>query len=273
MFSDKFIKTFPELESEKHEPKWYEPKYYFEEGQEKERNDYLQKVYLNYGLLQEDTYIIYVEGPTELILLEDWLDLVYYRINIKINIKPLPSGKRTAFMFEYLIKEFNAKEHFLVLDADKPEYIEGKKAQLSGKEIPEDSFHIFSPDFISANFDPPEIIEAVKSYFNDINNKIHEATGQKKCITEEEYQEFRELLKKKDPFDKTEDLVEHFLSQKLNNPRFELKKTIFARNLLTVMRNNLSQSKRNREYPFEEILGKFISKIQKKKYPGLDIDL
>lgn len=272
VFSNKFIKAFPELESEKHEPKWYEPKYYFEEGQDKERNDYLQKIYLDYGLIQEDTYIIYVEGPTELILLEDWLDLIYYRVNIKINIKPLPSGKRTAFMFVYLFQKFNAKEHFLVLDADKLDYIEGKKAELKDKGITQESFHIFSPDFVSANFNPSEIIEATKSYFNDISDKIYEATGQRKSITEEEYQEFKELLENKAPFDKCEDLVEQFLSEKLSNSGFELKKTDFARNLLTVMRNNLSKSNRSKKYPFEKILGKFVSKIQKKKYPGLDID-
>jgi len=272
VFTDKFIEEFPELESEKHEPKWYEPRYYFEEGQEKERNDYLQKIYLDYGLIQEDTYIIYVEGPTELILLEDWLDLVYYRVDIKINIKPLPSGKRTAFMFEYLVKEFNAKEHFLVLDADTPEYIEGKKAQLSGKGISEDSYHIFSPDFVTANFDPPEIIEAVISHFNDISDKIYEATCVRKIILEEEYQEFKDLLENKEEFERYEDLVEGFLAEKLDNPTFELKKTEFANNLLISMRKNLSQSNRSNKYPFEEILGKFVSKIQKKKYPGMDID-
>lgn len=273
IISDKFIKAFPELESEKYKPKWYEPKYNIEKGQNKERNDYLQKIYLDYGLIQEDTYIIYVEGPTELILLGDWLDLVYYRINIKINIKPLPSGKTTAFMFVYLFQKFNTKEHFLVLDADKPDYIEGKKAELKGKGITEESFHIFSPDFVTANFDPLEIIEAVKSYFNYISDKIHNATGQRKSITEEKYQDFKELLEGKASFDKYEDMVEQFLSEKLENLRFELKKTDFAHNLLTVMRKNLSQSERKKKYPFEEILGKFISRIQKKKYPGLDINL
>ncbi len=68
-FSDKFIKAFPELESEKLEQKWYEPKYIFENEDEKIK--YIQKIYLDYGLTQKDTYLLYVEGPTEEILLED----------------------------------------------------------------------------------------------------------------------------------------------------------------------------------------------------------
>jgi len=271
VFTDKFIKEFPELENEKQEPKWYDPRYYFEKGQEKEENDYLQKVYLDYGIKQEDKYIIYAEGPTELILLEDWLDLVYYRIDIKINIKPLPSGKRTAFMFEYLIKEFNAQEHFLVLDADTPQYIEGKKAQLKGKEISEDSYYIFSPDFVTANFKPAEIIEATKSYFNELSDKIYERIDVKKIIPEDDYHEFSRVLENKGEFERYEDLVEVFLAEKIDNPAFELKKTQFASNILSVMRDNFSIKNRSEKYPFEDILGKFISKIQKKKYPELDI--
>lgn len=273
VFFDKFIKVFPELENEKHKPKWYEPRYFFDEGQEKEQNDYLQKVYLDYGLMPEDTYILYVEGPTELILLEDWLDLVYYRINIKINVKPLPSGKRTAFMFEYLIKEFNTKEHFLILDQDTPEYAEGKKAQLKGKGISEESFYIFSPDFITANFESVEIIEALKSYFIDISAKIYEAIGQRKNLTESDLTDLTELFENKEVFDKYEDLVENFLRLKLQRPAFKLKKTDFAHHLLIVMRKNFSQTDRSKKYPFEEIIGKFASKIQKKKYPGLDVGL
>ena len=108
---------------------------------------------------------------------------------------------------------------------------------------------------------------------DDISDKIHEATGQRKSITDKEYQELNEILENTAPFDKYEDLVEQFLSEKLNKLRFELKKTNFAQNLLTVMRNNLSQSNRSKKYPFEEFLSKFVSKIQKKKYPGLDIEV
>lgn len=270
IFSDKFIKVFSELENERHEPKWYEPRYFFNKEQEEERNEYLQKIYLDYGLTQKNTYLLYVEGSTEKILLEDWLDLVYSRTKVKIDVKRI-YGKKD-YIFKYLTKEFDAKEHFLVLDADKPDYIKGKKAELNDKGITEESFHIFSPDFVTANFDPIEIIEATKSYFNDISDKIYEATGQRKKITDEEYQVFKELLKSKAVFDKYEKLVEQFLSEKLENPSFELKKTEFARNLLSVMRKTLSHSNRNKIYLFEEILGKFVSKIQKKKYPGLDID-
>jgi len=270
-FSDKFIKVFPELEGERHEPKWYEPRYFFEEGQDKELNDYLQKIYLDYGLTQKNTYLLYVEGSTKKILLEDWLDLIYSRIKVKIDLKRI-YGKKD-YIFKYLTKEFDVNEHFLILDADKPGYASSKKNELVGREIPEDCFYIFIPDFITANFELVEIIEALRGYFQGISNKIYEATGQKKNITEEEYQNFKELLRNKEEFDKYEELIELFLSEKLENPNFRLKKTDFAEKLLSVMRNNLSQTNRSKLYPFEEKIGKFISKIQKKKYPGLDIDL
>lgn len=270
-FIDKFIIGFPELENEKYERKWYEPIYFFEEEQEKELNDYIQKVYMDYGLMQKDIYIVYVEGPTEVILLEDWFDLVYYRTKIKVSVKPLPSGKRTAFMFEYLIKEFKAKEHFLILDQDTLEYAKGKKAQLKGKGISEESFYIFFPDFVTANFKPTEIIEAFKNYFNDINDKIYKVTGKKKDLTEEDLTNLNELLNNKMDSDKFEDLIEKFLQIKLQNSLSKLKKTVFAQNLLLIMRNNLSQTSRSQVYPFEEIIGKFVSKIQRKKYPGVEL--
>ena len=264
-FEDKFIKSFPNLQKEKVEPKWYEPKYVIEE--ESERIEYIQKIYLDYGLAQKDTYLLYVEGKTEIILLEDWLEWVYYRTNVKVNIKPIPSGKRTAFMFEYLAKEFNANEHFLILDADKPEYAESKKAQLNGNGITEDSYYIFSPDFVTANFEPDEILEAFNEYFNEISENISEKTGIKHKLSESEIAELEILLKGKHEFDKYEKIVEKFLREKLQNPNLKLKKTSFAQKLLTVMRKNLNLRKREKQYPFETIIGEFITKIQKKMFP------
>jgi len=267
LFSDKFIKTFPELESEKQEPKWYDPKYILEEDEETE---YIQKVYLDYGLTQKDTYLLYVEGPTEVILLEDWLELVYLRVKVKVNVKPI-HGKKD-YIFKYLTKEFDANEHFLILDEDKPGYAESKKNELKGRGISEDSFFIFSPDFITANFEPLEIIEALKSYFNDISEKIYEGTGQRTILTESDLLDLGEELENKDEYNKFEDLIENFLRKKLQNPTFEIKKTHFAQHLLSIMRKNLSQTNRSKKYPFEEVIGKFVSRIQKKKYPGLDVD-
>jgi len=268
-FYGKFIIVFPELENEKIEPKWYEPKYFFEG--EQDRIDYLQKVYLDYGLSQKNTYLLYVEGSTEKILLEDWLVLVYLRTKVKVDVKRI-YGKKD-YIFKYLAKEFDAKEHFLILDEDKPGYADSKKNELRGREISEDSFYIFSPDFVTANFEPIEIIEALKSYFNEISDKIYEATGQRIKLTTSDLINFGNTLENKEEFYKYEDIVENFLSIKLENPRFKLKKKDFAQHLLNVMRKNLSQPNRSTKYPFEEIIGKFISRIQKKKYPGLDIDL
>lgn len=268
-FSDKFIKVYPELESETSEPKWYEAKYFFES--EDEENDYLQKIYLDYDLIQKDMYLLYVEGSTEKILLEDYLDLIYSRTKIKIDIKRLYGNR--DYIFKYLTKEFGAREHFLILDEDKPGKAESKKNELIGKGISEDSFHFFSPDFITENFEPEEIIEALKTNFNEISDKIFNDTGQKITLTDSELINFREVLENKEKFDKYEKLVEIFLSSKLQNPSFELDKTDFAQHILSVMRNILSQRNRSRKYPFEEVIGKFVAKIQKKQYPGVDINL
>jgi len=261
-FSNKLIKTFPELESKKIEPKWFEPKYLFEN--EEEKTKHIQRIYLDYGLTPKDTYILYVEGQTEVILLEDWLDLVYYRVNIKINIKKLPSGKTTAFMFEYLANNFDASEHFLILDADKPDYAEGKRNQLKGKGITGDSYHILCPDFVTANFEPSEIIEAFKGYLNDIKEIINVHREEKIALTETELEKLKETLEKKEEFEKFENIIEEFLSNKFNT---SLKKIDFAQHLLSVMRNNFAQKNRVKKYPFEEIIGKFVSMIQRKQYP------
>ena len=269
-FSAEFIKAFLELEKEKTDPKWYEPKYLFES--EEDKTEYIQKVYLDYGLTQEDTYILYVEGPTEEILLKDWLDFVYYTIKVKINVKTLPAGKSSANFFPYLASNFNANEHFLILDRDTPSYAEGKKNELKGKGISDESFYIFSPDFITANFEPTEIIEALKLYFDDISKKIHKSTGQREFLTETDLIDFKTNLENKEEFDKYEKIVENYLSIKLQKVKFKLKKTKFAKHLLSVMRENFSQSNRSKKYPFEEIIGKFASKIQNKKFPRLEMD-
>ena len=125
MIEKKFINTFPSLNKHDVPPKWYEPKYVLEKGEEIENR---QIVLLDYGLTQADTFIIFVEGKTELILLEEWLKFISRLSRVKVNLKEL-TGKRKAFMFKYLVKNFNATEYFLVLDQDTEEYARGKKEE------------------------------------------------------------------------------------------------------------------------------------------------
>ena len=260
--SRKLIETFPELENEKIERKWFDQKYIFESDEEK--TEYIQKVYLDYGLTQKDTYVLYVEGRTEVILLEEWLKYVDYRQNIKIDIKELPSGKSTAFIFEYLAKNFDASEHFLILDADKPEYVESKRNQLKGKDISGDSYHIFNPDFVTANFESWEILEAFKMYFNEISEIINKNREKKISLIENDLRFLQKMIEKKKESEKFEDILEYFLKIKFNT---SFKKTAFAQHLLILIRDNLSKPKRDRIYHFEEIIGKFVTMIQKKQFP------
>lgn len=261
-FEGFLIEKIPELEDEKKEPKWYEPKYYFES--ESEKIEYIQKLYLEYGLTQKDTYVVFVEGKTEEILLEDWLHIIYSRIHVKIDIQKLPGGKSSAKLFKYMINIFSANEYFLILDADTDTYIQGKKAELKDAGINEDSFYIFFPDFITANFNHNEIFKAFLEYFEDISKEITEKTGKELKLRESDKNEFLNLLKSKEDGDKYEDLVEKYLKVKLKNEKHRLKKPLFAKKL----KNNIILEGKNRKrYPFEEILGKFASKIQMKTFP------
>jgi len=261
-FEGLIIEKIPDLENEKKEPKWYEPKYYFES--EEERIKYIQKLYIEYGLTQKDTYVIFVEGKTEEILLKDWIQIVYSRTHVKIDIQRLPSGKKGAKLFEYMIKIFAANEYFLILDADKENYIPGKKAQLKDAGINEDSFFIFFPDFITANYEQSEILSAFLEYFEEIAEEIKEKTGEEFSLKESNKIEFLNILKSKDPEEKYEDLVENYLKVILKNDRVKLKKPLFAKKL-----NNYStfEGKDRKIYPFEDILGKFATKIQMKTFP------
>ena len=62
-------------------------------------------------------------------------------------------------------------------------------------------------------------------------------------------------------------IEEKSLKTKSKNDRFKLKKTRFAEMLRNEMRINFSIEKGRIQYPFEEILGKFIKKIQMRQFP------
>ena len=259
---NRLIREYPELEEFKVEPKWYEPKYRFES--EEEYNEYVKMVLLRYDIFQEDKFVIFVEGETELIILEDWLNFVYGRTGVKISLKSLGS-KRSGFIFEYLIKNFEVHDFFLVLDADTKEYIVGKMANLKGKGINEDSIYIFYPDFVTENFSVQEILDAFKNYIIDTNNEI-ETDSKKIQISDSAYEKLEEdLISLKDQG--FEEILENFLKIQLNDDRQNLKKTKFAENLRDEMRKNFRVEKGRTQYVFEKILGDFVTKIQMRQFP------
>lgn len=71
LMENELIKAYPSLVESKTQPKWYEPRYFFDIGEEKEEIKYRTKLLLDYGLIQEETFIIFIEGPTKMKLLED----------------------------------------------------------------------------------------------------------------------------------------------------------------------------------------------------------
>lgn len=259
---NRLIEEYPDLEEFKTDPKWYEPKYSFESKED--YNEYVKKVLVKYDIFQEDKFVIFVEGETELIILEDWLSFVYSRTGVKISLKSL-GGRRKDFIFAYLIKNFKVNDFFLVLDADGPGYVEGKKPNLKSKGIEEDSFYIFYPDFVTENFSIQEVLNAFKNYISDINNEI-KPNVKKIVISDSEYEKLEEKLKneKEKGF---EDILEDFLKKQLKDNRPRLKKTKFAENLRDEMRKNFSVEKGRTQYAFEKILGNFIKKIQMRQFP------
>lgn len=154
------------------------------------------------------------------------------------------------------------------MDADTYKYIAGKKGDLEDKGIDKDAYCIFFPDFVTANFGVKEIIEAFENFFEDFKNKIEEKGKQKVNLVNKDKEELLEKLNNKTEEEKFEDIIEEFLKIKLNNPNYKLKKTQYAEHLATVLRKNLSLGVKR--YPFEDPLGKFIKKIQKRQFPDLD---
>lgn len=183
-----------------------------------------------------------------------------------MNIREL-GGKRKKFIFEYLSKEFEVIEFFMVLDRDTEEYIEGLKNNYKGKGIPEDSFHIFYPDFVTANFTAQEIYTSFLTFFDELKENIKKRSGQEFELSENDKEELRVRLTEKQDFEKFEKIIEERIKSIIGNPNYVLKKTKFAEHLREVMRKELSKSEGRRQYPFEEILGKFVEKIQSKKFP------
>ncbi len=166
-----------------------------------------------------------------------------------------------AFCKNFLLRGSKEKISF---ESFCPGYIESKKGQLKDAGISEDSYHIFYPDFITANFEAIEVFRAFMSYFHEIKNKIESRSERKIELIESDKQELVKRLIKKKEIEKYENIIEKFLKEKVD---INMKKVDFANHLLNIMRNNLSNSKRNKKYLFEEILGKFIDKISKKRYP------
>lgn len=263
LVEQELTENFPNLSKYIEEPKWYKPKYFFKSHDEE--IEYNKKIFLEYGIFQEEKFVVFVEGDTELILLEDWLREMFYRTNIRISLKKLPSGKRTSFYFEYLIKDFRGSEFFLLIDADTPNYPKGKKAQLKGAGINEDSYKIFIPDFITANYNPEEVYKAFLSFFKKIKETIEAKTERKVRLSEVEKRNLLNSLKNKSEFEKYEKIVEDFLKIKLENKDYKIKKTDYASHVLDVQIKNY-----NKRYLFKEVLGKFIHKIQKIIIPDLD---
>jgi len=258
---NRLVSEYSDLIEFKTTPRWYDPQYFFES--EEEYIEHTKKVLLDFDLFQEEKFVIFVEGETELILLEDWLNYIYSRTGVKISLKVLGS-RRNAFIFEYLINKFDANEYFLVIDADKPEYVEGKKANLKGKGINEKSFYIFNPDFVTENFSIKEVITSFKNYIIDINNELE--SEKKYELSETDYKELERTLssEKEKGFEK---IIEKFMRRITKNDKFKLKKPKFAEKLLDEMRENFSIRKRENQYPFEKILGQFINEIQMRKFP------
>ncbi|MFX1376526.1 MAG: TOPRIM nucleotidyl transferase/hydrolase domain-containing protein [Promethearchaeota archaeon] len=259
-FEGLLISKISGLAGEKKKSEWNEPKYFFES--EEEMIEYIQKLYIEYGLTQKDTYVVFVEGKSDKILLKNWLQSVYSTTNVRIDIQILPGGKSSDKLFKQMINKFSANEYFLILDADKEVFIQGKKANLKKLGIDEESYFIFFPDFITANFKPTEIVQAFSAYFTQISENIRKRTGKVYEINESEKKSFLETLKKKGNEEKYEDLVEAFLRIKLNNDKAELKKPLFAQKLSDIIKLN-----DRKKYLFKDILGKFFNKIQMKTFP------
>ena len=152
------------IPEETQKKKWWEPKYIFKS--EEKYQTYLSTVLFDYGISPKDSVVIFVEGPTESTLLKNWLKFVHYRTGIPVSVKIL-GGKSKDFVFtDYFFQNFH-QDSYLVIDSDSKSYIRGKLANLENIGIPRERIYIPNPDFVTENFKPIELIEALKIFIEE----------------------------------------------------------------------------------------------------------
>ncbi len=229
------------------------PEFLFTE--EKERNIYRQGLLIDYDLLAEKIFIIYVEGETEYYLMKEYFLFFRRRGHFdKIDVIDIKGKEKTDYTFSRAIQNFKDKRHFLLLDADSEAERHRKEKNLRKRGINEDNYHFFQPDFVSENFTIDEVITSYLNYceFYDINLQDNYCQQLK-----EELQKSKENRK---GFEDTIMKFEFEYYEEFNFPSFSKPK--FAEMLFPFI------LEKKKEMVFEEALKKFYDKINKqlKKY-------
>lgn len=181
------------------------PPDYFNDYIEAEK--YYQKILYRYNLTPEPLFVVYVEGPTEVNILEKWYRLrgYYHSFGFKrLQSKNIKDIKRTL---DYVVKAFKSKIFFYFFDDDEKDYQNKKIIDLFNQfNINEERYEFFTPDFVTHNFTANEIFDGLCNYFED-DNEI--------TINEEDLTEIKERIKESyNNGDRIEKTIENIFDDK-----------------------------------------------------------
>lgn len=246
------------LETDRQQKSKIQPEYVFTD--EKERQEYLQHLLIDYGLLAEKIIIIFVEGETEYNVLKEYFSIFRYLPHFdKIDVQNIGGETNASFTFSYIIKNFRVKYHFLFLDYDDDDSYNNKKKKLIRERIPENSYHFSQPDFVTENFTPEEIMKAYRNYLNKIEM----------TLTEENLEELeKNLIYAKENNMSYEKTIDNFQYQFYDEEIFpDFSKPEFAKHLASIVNEGsqklIDRIEGGKLFPFREALQSFFKQFDK----------
>ncbi len=139
------------------------PPYVFENAEEGIK--YRQGVLIDYDLVAEDLFLIFVEGATEVEILKHWFEVFRnFGPSDKIGIRNYEGEKNWNYSFGVACRNFPFKKHFLFRDADNPEKEKQITDELRKGHVLQHDFHISNPDFVSENFTIDQILRGYQNW-------------------------------------------------------------------------------------------------------------
>jgi hypothetical protein len=132
---------------------------YFVCESEEEWKSYLLGVKVDFSLI--NPFILYVEGPTEQTILEEYTNHLFLRFSITSM-----QGISNSIYYERLCRDSNIMKYFFVFDVHNIDEFD-KMRNLYGENCT-----FFFPDFITENFSIDEIYNSFQEWINEINLDI-----------------------------------------------------------------------------------------------------
>jgi hypothetical protein len=215
----------------------------------KEQFKEIDRILLEYGLVPDSKYKLIVEGGTESIIIEPFIELMYNRYDVPLTINP-KGGINEIMHYARVMDETDKPLFFLDFDNLKDYNKNRKDIEKEFKKIGIDTryYRFFTPDFVTENFDDEDICSAVK-FFVERNNEQFSKIERSKLENE---------LRNKSNNQGYEEIVENFLKETYKDEHYiRFSKTEFARDLRRVFIDTFHEKKRI----FASLIEDFILEI------------